>query len=438
MIGSGIFMSPRQVADKIGSYVGLVLALWLVCGLVNLCGALALAELSAMFPREGGTYVFLRETYGRTWSFLWCWTEFWVTRTGAIAVLATYSGINFAEAMTSAGVGLDPQWRSTLEKLVAIGLIVAFAAINMAGALWGGRVQNVLTTVKVGFVVLLGALPLLALGGNAVDVEPLWPGQVDSTLWINIGAALAAIMWAYDGWGNVTVVAEEVRQPEKTIPRALIAGVMLVTLLYFGANLAYHLTLPAETIAGELIPAVAVAKKLLPGFGKPLILGMLMISVAGALNGNILVGPRVLFAVARDHRFLSALSRLNERTKVPVLATAAMCSWAVVLILLGDVTREAHVPLSEVLTNYCIFGGSIFYFSAVLAVFVLRATRPAAPRPYRTWGYPLVPAVFLLFYLFLLVNLFLSRPVESGVGLGFIALGLVLYALFARRGASES
>ncbi len=295
-----------------------------------------------------------------------------------------------------------------------------------------------LTSVKVGFVLLLGALPLLALGGNAVDVEPLWPVQVDQSLWVHIGAALAAIMWAYDGWGNVTVVAEEVRQPEKTIPRALIGGVMLVTVLYFGANLAYHLTLPAQTIASEFIPAVAVGKKLLPGIGEPLILGMLMISVAGALNGNILVGPRVLFALARDYRFLSVLGRLNERTHVPVPATAAMCAWAIVLILLGDVTREAHVPLSAVLTNYCIFGGSIFYFSAVLAVFVLRVRRPDVPRPYRTWGYPVVPAVFLLFYLFLLVNLFRSRPMESGVGLGFIALGLVLYGIFARQGASET
>jgi APA family basic amino acid/polyamine antiporter len=438
MIGSGIFMSPSQVARQVGPYVGLILALWLVCGLVNLCGALTLAELSAMFPQAGGTYVFLREAYGRMWSFLWCWTEFWVTRTGAIAILATYSGVNFEQALLAQGVPLAPEWRPLLQKGVAIGLIVLFAAVNMAGALWGGRVQNVFTTVKVGFVLLLVALPLLALRGGGIEISDVWPHRLDQPLIVHIGAALAAIMWAYDGWGNVTVIAEEVRQPEKAIPRALIGGVTLVTLLYFGANLAYHLTLPVGKIASEFIPAVAVGEKLMPAFGKPLILGMLMISMSGALNGNILVGPRVLFAVARDYRFLSYFSRLNQHTGVPVLATAAMSCWAITLILLGDLTREEHVPLSEVLINYCIFGGSIFYFSAVLAVFVLRARQPDKPRPYRTWGYPFVPFVFLSFYSFFLVNLFRSRPLESGVGLGFIALGLVLYAIFGRRGVNES
>ena len=438
MIGSGIFMSPSQVARQVGPYVGLILALWVACGLVNLCGALTLAELSAMFPQAGGTYVFLREAYGRMWSFLWCWTEFWVTRTGAIAILATYSGVNFEQALLAAGVPLAPGRGPALQRTVAITLILIFAGINMAGALWGSRVQNVFTTVKVGFVLLLGALPLLALRGAAVDIPELWPPRVDQPLIMHMGAALAAIMWAYDGWGNVTVVAEEIRQPEKAIPRALIAGVTLVTLLYFGANLAYHLTLPVAEIAGEFIPAVAVAQKLLPAVGQPLILAMLMISMSGALNGNILVGPRVLFAVARDYRFLSPLSRLNPRTNVPVLATGAMAGWAIILILLGDLTREEQVPLSEVLINYCIFGGSIFYFSAVLAVFVLRQTRADTPRPYRTWGYPFVPFVFLLFYAFFLVNLFRSRPFESGVGLGFIALGLALYAAVGRRSVNET
>ncbi len=325
-----------------------------------------------------------------------------------------------------------------LQNSVAVGLICIFAGINMAGTLWGGRVQNVFTTIKAGFVLLLGVLPLLALRGAEVETPIYWPEVVDRPLIVHMGAALAAIMWAYDGWGNVTVVAEEVRQPEKTIPRALIAGVALVTVLYVGANLAYVRTLSVGQVAGEFIPAVAVGEKLMGTFSKPLILTMLMISMAGALNGNILVGPRVLFAVARDYPFLRCFDRLNHRTGVPVRATAAMALWAVILILLGDVTREEGVPLSEVLINYCIFGGSIFYFSAVLAVFVLRRRQPDRPRPYRTWGYPLVPAVFLLFYLFFLVNMFLGRPFESSAGLGFIALGLVLYAVAVWRGQAAA
>ncbi len=248
-----------------------------------------------------------------------------------------------------------------------------------------------------------------------------------------MGAALAAIMWAYDGWGNVTVVAEEIRDPQRTIPRALVAGVALVTLLYVGANVAYHRTLNCDEIAHS-IPAVPVTERLLGTLGLPVIMTMLMISMSGAMNGNLLVGPRVMFAAARDYPLFRWFDRLSPRTGVPVRATAAMALWAIVLILLGDVTRDETKPLAQVLINYCIFGGSIFYFSAVLAVFVLRYRRPDVARPYRTWGYPVVPAVFLAFYLFFLVNMFCAQPFESSAGLGFIALGLVLYAIAVWRG----
>jgi APA family basic amino acid/polyamine antiporter len=433
VIGSGIFLKPATVDRTIGGYVGLILALWVVCGLVNLCGALALAELVAMFPQEGGTYVFLREAYGRLWSFLWCWTEFWVIRTGAIAALAAYGALSLEQTAAALEWSIDPGHLAMLRKGVAIGLIALLGGVNVAGTLWGGRVQNVMTTIKVAFIVFLALLPWLALRGNTVAWESPWPARIDQSLLVRIGVALAAIMWAYDGWGNVTVLAEELREPERTIPRALVGGVLLVTLLYLGANVAYHLTLSVDQIGASFIPAVEVAKRLLPRGGEALVYSMLMVSLAGALNGNILVGPRVVFAVSRDHNFLSFFNRLHPRTQAPVRATVAMCTWATVLILLADVGSQSDEPLFDRLTNYCVFGGSIFYLSAVLAVFVLRVRRPAAVRPYRAWGYPVLPAVFVTFYLVFIVNLFVSRPRESSVGLLFILAGLMVYLLLAEK-----
>jgi amino acid transporter len=212
------------------------------------------------------------------------------------------------------------------------------------------------------------------------------------------------------------------------------AGVALLTVLYTGANLAYHLTLSSEAIAQERIPAVAVMAKLLPGWGTHIMHVMLWVSVCGALNGNILVGPRVLFALARDYRALSPFKRVPAATGTPALAIVAVCGWSMLLVCLGNLSPDPEVRLFDLLTVYCIFGGSIFYFSAVLAVFVLRITQPEAPRPYRTWGYPWTPALFVVFYVFLLYRMYADRPFECLAGLTFIGIGGVVYLLVSPRG----
>ena len=437
VIGSGIFFKPAEVARATQGHLGVILSLWVACGLVNLCGALALAELSTMFPQAGGTYVFLRETYGRTWAFLWCWAEFWVIRTGAIAAMAVYSTYSLEQLAASAGLQLsEPGW-GTFRKASAVAFIAFLGAVNTAGTHWGGRMQTLMTTIKVGFVALLAVLPFIAIGEGPGVRNVWWPEHFEPAMWAGIGSALAAIMWAYDGWGNVTVVAEEIRNPERNVPRALIGGVMLLVVLYFGANLAYHLTLPWQEIAGAFIPAQAVCEKLLPDFGGKLMVAMLLVSLFGALNGNILIGPRVLYAVARDYEVLRPLRSVNARTQTPARAIAAVCAWSIVLILLPDLRADQSVPLADWLTTYCIFGGSIFYLSAVLAVFVLRVKRPDAPRPYRAWGYPLTPAIFAGFYIFLLASMLWARPFECLTGLLLIAAGLAVYMLVARGESGE-
>jgi amino acid transporter len=433
VIGSGIFFKPQVVAQSTGGFVGLILALWIVCGLVNLCGALSMAELSSMFPHAGGTYVFLRETYGRLWSFLWVWAEFWVIRTAAIAALAVYTAVALKEILRH--TTWEQGWRLAEEnqKAIAVATIALLGLINILSTRWGNRVQNVATIIKIGSVIFLALLPFIAARAEPVELGPLWPGDYQPGMVVGIGLAVAAIMWAYDGWGNVTVIAEEVHNPERNVPVALIVGVIALVALYAGANLAYHLTLPSSEIAQLENPAAGVCERLLPNYGARIVQGMILVSVFGALNVNVLVGPRVLFAVARDQRFLRPFSRIHPATRTPAMAIAGMCAWSCALILLGGLSWDPKVPLFDILTEWTVFGGSIFYFSAVVAVLILRYTRPEAPRPYRTWGYPAVPLVFLAFYVFLLGSMFWARPFDRLIGLALIAGGVIVYAIWGER-----
>jgi basic amino acid/polyamine antiporter, APA family len=429
VIGSGIFYKPQQIAQATQGYVGLILSLWVLCGLVNLCGALTMAELAAMFPHAGGTYVFLRETYGRLWSFLWAWAEFWVIRTGAIAALAVYTAVTLENILADLKVDFMVGHR----KAVAVSAIALLAVINILGTRLGGGLLNVATVIKAGFVAFLAVLPFIAIRSEPFDLGTLWPSSVEGNLVVGIGTALAAIMWAYDGWGNLTVVAEEVHDSQRNVPRALIAGVLILIVLYTSANLAYHLTLSSSEIAATVCPAIAVCERLLPNFGARLMQAMLLVSLFGALNANVLVGPRVLFAVARDHRFLARFARIHPTTGTPAWSIACMSAWACSLILLDGLNQDPTRPLYDVLPEWTVFGGSIFYFSAVVGVFVLRFRRPDALRPYRTWGYPVVPAVFIGFYIFLLASMYWAQPADRLIGLGLISLGAIAYFAVADR-----
>lgn len=430
VIGSGVFLKPEQVAEGAGGYFGLILTLWIAIGVVNLCGALALAELSAMMPHAGGSYVFLREAYGRPWGFAWAWAEFWVIRSGSTATLAAAMTVSLRQLAATNGIILTT-WT---QRSIAIGTILGLAAINIVGTRWGGAVQNLTTAIKGAFVLFLACLPFFAIGSEPVDNEALWPTLAQLGLLGGIGSALSGIMWAYDGWASLPNMAEEVHEPQRNVPRALIGGIIILIVLYAGANVAYHMTLSSRQIMDMdgNATAVAAAKKLLPGIGERLTLAMMMVSVFGALNSNMLTGPRVLFAVARDHHFLRSLSRIDPRFGTPALAIGAVAIWSCVLILAGDLSRDPKKPLYDVLSDYCIFGASLFYLASVLAVFVLRRSRPDAPRPYRAWGYPVLPSIFVVAYIAFLGFMFWAAQWECTMGLALIVAGLIFYAIFVR------
>jgi basic amino acid/polyamine antiporter, APA family len=300
IIGSGVFLKASVIARELGTPYGFgpTILVWIVMGLVTLCGSLALAELAAMLPHAGGPYVYLREAYGRLWAFLWGWTEFWIVRTGSLGALACATviyGDSFLQTLKQQG--LLPSFMADvvplshwLQCVVSIVLVLICTVVNVIGTKWAARVQNITTIIKVGFLVFLIAGPLLLLKANPSNLAPLWPASISLGFWKAVGLATIAVMWPYDGWINIGPVAEEVRDPQRNVPRALTVGMLIVIAAYVGANLSYHLVLPMDKVAGSSAVAADVSKTLLGSAGAWVAALCVMVSTFGALNSNLLCG----------------------------------------------------------------------------------------------------------------------------------------------------
>jgi APA family basic amino acid/polyamine antiporter len=451
VIGSGIFLKAPVIAQSLGRS-DLILGVWVGCGVISMLGALASAELGAMLPQAGGPYVYLRAAYGPLTAFLWGWVEFWVARTGSTAALAVVFTGRLAQLFEPLA-GPENEWA---RKGVAVAAIVLLVVINVAGARWGGLVQNVVTTIKAATLVALMVLPFVvgqaAWGNLATEAPPQ-----AASLSLGIAAAMAAVFWAYDGWGNIGPVAEEVKDPGRNIPIALIGGLVILITLYVGVTIAYHLVLDmtaVQSVARPRFVADVFCGRLLGDIGSKLAIAAVMCSTFGALNSNVLTGPRVIFAMARDRLFLEPMRRVHPRWRTPINAIVGEMSWACVLVLFADVLAGKlgwllsvlsagayeHKPDKDpfdVLTDFVIFGSYIFYTLAVAGVLVLRRKRPDLARPYRTWGYPAVPVLFVLSSAWFLINMFIALPVESVAGLVFIAIGAVAYQLRPRDAATQ-
>ena len=422
IIGSGIFLKPGIAAEYLPGSFGLIISVWIVVGLITLCGSLALAELAAMLPQAGGPYVYLREAYGRLPAFLWGWTEFWVIRTASLGALSVATVIYLNE--------ITPISRDMQEGL-AIAIVVGLSLINIVGTRWGARVQNVTSVIKVAFLVGITLLPFVMGRADVENLSPVWPGQLTVDVWRGLAMATIAVLWPYDGWINIGPVAEEIREPQRNIPFALTTGVITVILVYVAANVAYHMVLPISAIAASDGVASDVCKALIGPIGGTIMALGVMCSTFGAVNSNMLTGPRIYFAMARDGLLPKAIRRIHGRFQTPANAILIQMVWTVLLILIvyawksgpDDRPRAAF----DILTNFVIFGGSIFYAMAVGAVFVLRRTRPELPRPYRVTGYPVVPALYLIFFVVVMFSLLYQAPVESVAGFGLILAGVGFY-----------
>ncbi|HEY3840792.1 MAG TPA: amino acid permease [Bryobacteraceae bacterium] len=429
VIGSGIFRVPQTMTQNAGS-ISMVFTVWIVGGILTMAGALTYAELAAMLPGAGGEYVYLTEAYGPIWGFIYAWTQMWVAKSGSIATLATaffeYSGNFWPELehvffhiplpLGEHGAPLGVSYG----QIFAIVVILLLAVVNYFGVKAGGDLQVAVTVVKVGLIVFIIIAGLFH--GNTAESHAPVGGMTPGGFF----AALVAALWAYDGWNNVGMVASEIKNPWRNLPLALIGGSLAVMAIYLLANIAYFLVLSPETIAGHKLVAAEMMRRIQGQAGANWVSIAAMISIFAALNGSILTGARVPYAMARDGSFFRSVARVHPRFQTPSVSILLLSAWSAILVLSGRYDQ---------LYTGVIFASWILYSMATASVIVLRRKRPDLPRSYRTLGYPYVPILFVATAILLEVFTLRDSPRESIGGIVLILLGLPCYFYWKRKPA---
>jgi APA family basic amino acid/polyamine antiporter len=412
IIGGGIFRTPAAVAERAGT-VGLTLAVWITGGVVALAGAFCFGELGARRPRAGGGYVYLRETFGPLPAFLYGWTLLLVIATGAIAAVAVLFA-DYALAL----LGLPKEW--TLP--VGVGSVVLLSGVNYLGVRPGAVTQNLFTVLK---LLALALLVGVGLGWAAPVAAATTQPAAHGNPIVAFGAALVPVLFTYGGWQQTNFIAEEIVDPERTLPRALVLGVVIVVAVYLSANLAYLRVLGLGGLAASTAPAAEVMERLLGPRGASVIAAGIAISSFGFLNLVILVTPRVFQAMAADGVFLPRLARLHPVYQTPTAAILLQAAWAILLILSGSFAQ---------LVDYVTFGDWIFFGLTVAGLFVYRRRDRGAPATgFRTPGYPFTPVLFVLAAGYVVVSAIAANPRNAALGSLLIALGVPVYAYWARR-----
>ena len=430
MIGTGIFLKPSEMAAE-GKSTTVVFAAWLVGGLLSLFGALSYAELGASIPEAGGEYAYLRRGFGPAWGFLFGWMHSIVGRPASAAAIA--AGLLRFWGFLSPAVATpihtfhlrlpfahsDPQFVFTWAQPLAVGALILITFINYLGVRFGGQVQVALTFLKVSSVLAIIFLGFLLAHGTAANFRPLWPTSFGSATFSGFLAALAAALWAYDGWEDLNLVGSEVSDPQKNIPRSLVGGVLFVIVVYIFFSAVCFYALPFGAVAASQHVASDVVASF-AGHGAALWITLAMIiSALGTMNSSVLSGARVDYAMARDGLFFRIAAKVHPKFRTPGNALIFQCTLASIMALSGTF---------EDLTSLFIFAEWIFYALAVIAMFRLRRIEPNLPRPYLALGYPVLPALFITGAAALTISLWLARPLRSSIGLGLILFGLVFYS----------
>ncbi len=441
MIGSGIFLAPALIAaiivsDQLGP--GSFVLIWAIGGVLTLCGALSYGELAAAFPRTGGQYVFLKEAFSPFLAFLYGWTIFLVVQTGLIAAVA----VAFANYL-----GVFIPWVSQSNRLlgagsvgfssaqfVAILLVVFLTWINTRGVKEGAWVQNVLTIAKVGALAALIIAGISTSKGDWSNFTPWLPTAISGGVLAAFAVGMSKALFAYDAWNTVTFVAEETRDPVKTLPKALLIGTLGVTILYTLANVAYLHVIPVE--AAAIVPdqriAAELARILVGPIGVSLIAAAILISSFGCDNGLVLAGPRLYYAMARDGLFLKGAANIDPERGTPVLSLWYQALWSILLLLTGSLGARGAQLYSDLLT-FTSFASLLFNALTVAGLFILRYRQPNLERPYRVPAYPFVPALYLAVAVFFLVFIAIGDPRNAGLGSVVMLLGVPVYFLIKRR-----
>ncbi|MGH9946674.1 MAG: APC family permease [Pyrinomonadaceae bacterium] len=457
VIGTGVFLKARVMTCNVGDPVW-VIAAWIAAGVLSLAGALTYAELTAMKPEAGGEYVFLRDTYGRISSFLYGWMNVLIARPGsqAAAAMAFAIGLNdfldngLAQTITSFNLG-GMSFELTTLQLVALMVIVIFTTLNCASVVLTGQIATVLTLVKMALILFVavgaflfvsgdfGHFSLMSTGGTCEGVaESVTFGSPSYTFLGGFAAAMLGALWGYDGWNNLTFVAGEVKDPNRNIPLAIIGSTVLIIVLYVFAHIAYFYVLDPTTIA-SVSKNSSVAKVVVSLFFGGNVASMatgaavafftvgLMLSSLGTLHTSLLAGARVPYAMAKDGLMFRTFGRLSVN-HVPVSSVLLMGAISSILALTGSF---------DTLTDFVVFGLWIFYALITSTIFIYRRKYPELARPYKAWGYPVVPVLFLLVAGWLLVNTMITAPTQSFIGIGLIILGLPVYYYLNNRKVSD-
>jgi APA family basic amino acid/polyamine antiporter len=425
IIGSGIFLVPAEMMQAVGS-AWLVYLAWIVGGVLSLAGAITYAELGAMKPQAGGEYVYIRDAYGPLPGFLYAWTWFAIAKpasiatltTGFVRILGTFPALAFFNQDA-----VHSPFAISYGQLVAIAAAVFITALNYIGIKRAGEFQVVFTLVKIAIILSIAFLGFSAASGTWRNFTTSFQGATGG--FAGFMAALIAALWAYDGWNDLNMVSGEVRNPGRNLPIALIAGVGVVALLYMLTNAAVQYVLPAASIAASPRPASEATAVAAGAWGAAIVSAGMAVSMLVALNGTIMSGARVPFAMARDGYFFRAMAEVHPRFHTPSIALIVQLGLSIVLLLFAGNFRQ--------LFSLAIFAEWLFYMISASTVFALRKQEPNAPRPYRTWGYPLVPAMFVMAAAVLLYYTFTENLRNSAWGVVVILAGVPIYLYFTRK-----
>ena len=408
IIGSGIFMVPATVALYTASS-SLFFMVWILGGIISLFGALSVAELGAAMPKAGGQYVYLNEAYGPVWGYLYGWT--------AVAVINTAS-------MAAVGVAGAEYLRffftlSNLEvKGIAILTIILLTIMNIIDVKSSARFQNVLTIGKVSAILVIIALGFSMDGGSVQNFSPLFSDKPTLSLIGPLGLAMVAVLWTFDGWIFVTYVASEVKNPKRNIPLSLILCMVIVISVYLALNTVLVYVLGCDQMIGSGSVISDAATIFMGSKGATIVTLIIVVSLCGGNNVNVLTSARIIYAMAKDKRFFKKTQQIHPKFKTPANALIIQCIWAIILTFSGTFNQ---------LITYIIFASWIFYGMSAGAVIILREKKPDMERPYRTPFYPWIPIIFILFAIFLTVNTILEAPRDAAIGTGLILAGLPLY-----------
>ena len=439
VIGSGIFMTAGFIAEYLPS-PGLMLIVWLVGGLITTSGALSFAELGAMFPKAGGQYIYIREAYGPWAGFFFGWGFFWFIMCGGIATL----GVAFAEFLGYFIPALSTQsyifqlnvlgssYSLSTGQFVAVGSILILSGVNYFGIKTGAIVQNIFTFLRIAaiaaFVILgltLGKKAGITDFGQIFSVET---GLSFDTLMSLFGLALIAVLWTYDGWYSPTCTAEEIKKPERNLPLSLILGTLGITLIYLLMNLVYIMALPIDKMKGVTRIGELASNQLFGPTATHFFSAAIMISIFGCLSATIIYGPRVYYAMAKDRSFFKSMAYIHPRYRVPSKALVGQAIWSSLLCLSGTYKG---------LFEYVVFALVIFFALTGFAVIVLRFKQPDRKRPYKTWGYPVIPLFFVIVNLAVFFNIVINQPLKSTIGLIMLGIGIPAFLYWKKKARKD-